>query len=331
MTHQPDQTRGGGEIDWPLVTINILAFNRRDIVRTTLSKVTTELDYPPDRLEIILVDNGSSDGTGRMVADEFPGVRVVRIDKNCGVPGWNKGFEAGRGDYFLVLDDDCYLVGDSLRRAVVNARAHGADLVSFLVGSPFDEGFFFNQAYNTGVLSFWGCSALISRRAVEKLRGFDENIFVWTHELEFTIRLLGQGFSHLYLPEVVSFHMKPLSWRNTFDVYFWKMNLRNLSYVAGKLFGAKDAALAFANLTARLLLMARRHPRVIAALPLMCAGLWSGLRRRSPVRGNVSRVYRENFNEFVSPVPFLRRPGGQEMFYKGRAQYYPEGKALLEL
>ncbi|MCA1567953.1 MAG: glycosyltransferase [Acidobacteria bacterium] len=322
---------GGGESIWPSVTINVLAFNRKDIVHTTLSMVTNKLDYPADRLEIILVDNGSTDGTREMVAAEFPCVKVVVIEKNRGVSGWNEGFEAGGGDYFLVLDDDCYLVGDSLKRAVESAEIHGADLVSFLVSSPYEENFFFNQTYNTGILSFWGCSALISREAIERLGGFDRNIFVGTHELEFTVRLLGQGMKHLFLPEVVSYHMKKLSWRHSFDVAFWIINLRNLSYIAGKLFQPGDAILAFLNLVCRLLLMARHHPRVSAALPRMCQGFWHGLRLRAPVRDNVSAVYRKNFNEFVNPLPFLRNPAKQENFYAGRPQYYPVEKAILEL
>ncbi len=103
---------------WPLVTVNILAYNRREEVRQTLQKITTELAYPRERLEVIVVDNASTDATRDMLAREFPSVRLIANPSNEGIAGWNRGFEAGRGDYFLVLDDDCYITGDSLQRAI---------------------------------------------------------------------------------------------------------------------------------------------------------------------------------------------------------------------
>src|SRR4051794_16334601 len=112
----------------PLVTVAILAYNRRDALAVTLDKVLGELDHPADRLEVIVVDNASDDGTAEMVRERFPSVTVIRNEENVGIGGWNRAFEAGRGDWFLVLDDDCYPPPDALRRGFVAAARHGADL-----------------------------------------------------------------------------------------------------------------------------------------------------------------------------------------------------------
>ena len=57
--------------DWPPVTVNVLAYNRRDDVRRTLRAIFCELDYPADRLEVIVVDNASKDETAEMVRSAF--------------------------------------------------------------------------------------------------------------------------------------------------------------------------------------------------------------------------------------------------------------------
>lgn len=89
----------------PLVSVNILSFNRKDELRTTLSKVY-EQDYK--NIEVIVVDNASIDGSSEMVKTEFPDVQLICLEKNIGIAGWNEGFKVAKGEYVLVLDDDAY-------------------------------------------------------------------------------------------------------------------------------------------------------------------------------------------------------------------------------
>src|SRR3954451_13295931 len=92
----------------PRVTLAILAYNRRDAVCDTLRKMLEDLDYPGE-LEPIVVDNASTDGTHELIAKEFPDVDVIRTERNLGASAWNRALAAGTGDWFLILDDDCYL------------------------------------------------------------------------------------------------------------------------------------------------------------------------------------------------------------------------------
>src|SRR3954467_7669703 len=119
----------------PSVTIAIVVYNRRDALREVLRRMLTESDYDPDRVDVVVVDNASADGSAAMVREEFPAVRVIERPENIGAPAWNDGFAVARGDYVLILDDDCYLPPDGLRRAVAAAEEHAADLVSFRVVS----------------------------------------------------------------------------------------------------------------------------------------------------------------------------------------------------
>src|SRR5215212_3365382 len=89
----------------PSVSIVFLAFNRREQLRESLRRMLVESGYPPDLLEVIVVDNNSDDGTAAMVREEHPEVRLIENEQNQGAAGWNAGFRIARGDYILILDD----------------------------------------------------------------------------------------------------------------------------------------------------------------------------------------------------------------------------------
>jgi GT2 family glycosyltransferase len=331
---------------WPLVTVNVLAYNRRDDLRVTLEAVTQRLDYPADRLEIIVVDNASTDGTEAMLREEFPAVQVVRKEANVGIPAWNEGFARGSGEYFLALDDDCYVEGDALKRAITEARAHDADLVSFRVASPFLEGYYFNDAYNAGLLTFWGCAALMSRRAIDRLDGFDPGIFIFAHELEFTARLLDAGLAHLYLPDVVAVHMSRPPFRG--DEGYPKA-MKSLAYVAAKSLRPFDLAIAWSSLLTEygVRLVRRRADR--AALVAFRDGARAGLKARRPLRREVSAAYRANLMEYRNPLRLVRGPVSRlrtrsdaeralrdrlalrDSFYVARRRFYPTQAGSIRL
>ena len=322
----------------PSVTVAILAYNRRDALAVNLRKVS-DIDYPRDRLQVIVVDNASEDGTAEMVRERFPDVELIVTEQNVGIGGWNRAFERGTGDWFLVLDDDCYLEGDGLRRAVEAATAEEADLVSFTVDSP-EPGEVFTEWYRTGLLLFWGCAALISRRAVERVGGFDENLFIWAHECEWTMRFLDAGFRHLHLADVRALHMKPLPVGRE---YAHTINVRNLSYMAAKLVRGRDLPVVFTRMLLRSLVLTLRYPSYWPAFPAAFTGFRKGLKVRRPVSAPVSRLYRRNFIEFSSHISLWPRiahvlvhrgePGTEffNVYWDARPHLYPRGSGTLRL
>jgi GT2 family glycosyltransferase len=334
----------------PLVTAVFLAFNRKEQLRESLRRMTLESGYPSDRLELIVVDNASSDGTAEMIRDEFPRVQVIETGLNLGAPGWNAGFRVARGDYVLILDDDAYLRTGGLARAVRAAREENAELVSFTVVSSYDETYRFNDEYRTGLLSYWGCAALVSRIALQRLDGYDPKIFIWANELEFTMRLLNEGFVHLFLPEVVAVHMKEPDDPTVFKPLNLRNNFRHWGYVAGKLMRPTDAVLTVTSLVLQTLIEAvARDRRMSMAFAPVIGGFAQGLRNRQPLRPVVSTTYRTNFRNFDWPWRYWRSAGErwrawrtgesaeaqrqcrQAPYFDDRPRFYPEGRASLKL
>jgi GT2 family glycosyltransferase len=335
--------------DWPTVTLVYLAYNRREELRESLRRMLFDSDYESERVDAIVVDNASTDGTAEMVRAEFPQVRLIVRDENCGVSGWNDGLAVAEGDYVLALDDDCYLTPDGLRHAVAAARERDADLVSFKVVSSYDNDHVFSEFYRTGLFSFWGCAVLMRRHVVEALGGYDPEIFIWANELEFVMRFFDQGFCHLHLPQVVAQHMKSVGDPDgPFQTHSYCVNARHFAYIAAKLFAPRDAAEAFVALLSRNLRDSLRlDPSTIRAVRFTLAGFVHGLRHRAPLRNReVSRFYRRNFESFASPW-WLSRPlpeliralpkelihgrqknvGRLDQFFTDRGRFYPVEKA----
>jgi GT2 family glycosyltransferase len=330
------------------VSIVFLAYNRRDELLVSLEKVLEHLDYPPDRLEVMVVDNASTDGTVEAVRARYPQVQVIRNPENVGASGWNVGMTTARGDWRMILDDDCYITGDVLQRAVRAAEDNRADLVSFRVVSGVDPAFSFNDQYATGLLTFWGCSAMFSRRAIESEPFYDPNMFIWANEMELTMRLLNRGYRHLHVPEIESVHMKAPDLG--YNERSARLNARHFAYIAAKLMQPRDAVLALWNVTLHLFFGAySEHTRGLIALRDIPRGLRDGLRSRSPVRPEVSRVYRRHTWHFASPFRQLRSPlerlrsrGHPERlkavrsvqvgrWFAKRSEYYPTSTAVLEI
>jgi GT2 family glycosyltransferase len=336
---QANETVDERDTAWPTVTVVLLVFNRRDELRTTLRKMLLELDYDQELIDVVVVDNASTDGSGDMVASEFP--------------------HAARGDWVVALDDDCYLPADGLKRALEAARQNDADLVSFAVRADDNPDYRFDQRYRTGLLSFWGCAVLMKREVLEALRGYDPEIFVWANELEFMLRFFDRGFRHLHLPEVVAVHMKATGrpWTDYIAMREYRLNTRHFAYIAAKLLKPRHAlGTLVALLTGNLRDAWRVDPVALKAIPGALMGFLNGLRHRDPIAsGEISEVYRRNFRSFASPwwlsrpLPeFLRSlprelmrnggrrsangsypPGRRELYFAQRDRYYPKTAQTL--
>ena len=72
-------------------------------MRVTLRDILQQ-DYAD--FDVIVVDNGSTDGTDAMLAAEFPGVTVVKLERNLGTKARRTGVEGSSGEYVILYDDD---------------------------------------------------------------------------------------------------------------------------------------------------------------------------------------------------------------------------------
>lgn len=183
--------------------------------------------------ELILVDNGSTDGSVALVEARFPEVRVVRLPENGG-PGAarNAGFRAAKTDLILFLDNDVSLAPgcpEALAKALAAdpdavvampavIYAHRRDTVQYAgAGSHFlglmtllsqDQPVDGTDATPRRVGSVVTCCFLVDRARLDDDEPFDEAFFYQMEDHDFGVRTRARGFEILAVPEARVFHGK---------------------------------------------------------------------------------------------------------------------------
>lgn len=105
------------------LSIIIVNWNAREMLKDCLATVMDRLDPTLD--EVIVIDNGSEDGSARMVAKEYPIVRLIANPDNRGFAAANnQGFAAARGRHLLLLNNDTLVHGDVLEQSVRYLDTH---------------------------------------------------------------------------------------------------------------------------------------------------------------------------------------------------------------
>lgn len=234
--------------DTPWVHAVILTFNHYADTKeclTSLRKIAYE------RLKIIVVDNGSSDGTPEHVRADFPEVKVIETGRNLGVPwGYNVGFShalrAG-AEYILMLNNDTVVdpamlehllkAGQSDPNAGIltpkvlyyddpevvwsaGGRYRKFPPAHVIVGQDQPSNLFDKPFHLEYALS---CGLLIHRRAFEKAGLFDPGYFFFYDDWDFSQRVRIHGLNILFVPEARMWHKVSKSTRATGkEVLFWK-------------------------------------------------------------------------------------------------------------
>lgn len=114
----------------PYVSVIIPTFNDQEHIVDAVTSVTTQTLH---NVEVIVADDGSTDGTEELIRVTFaddPRVRYVRLSENTGAAGAprNLGIELSRGDYVLFLDSDDVLERHACKSLFLRARDSGADV-----------------------------------------------------------------------------------------------------------------------------------------------------------------------------------------------------------
>ena len=102
----------------PFLSVLLPVYNGAATIGPALDSLVAQ-DYPADRYEVIVVNDGSTDDTARVVA-ERQNLRYVELPHNMGVsPALNAGLDAARGEILVIFNDDCLAAPDYLSQLVL--------------------------------------------------------------------------------------------------------------------------------------------------------------------------------------------------------------------
>lgn len=206
------QTRSCPATDRAAVAVVVATRNRRDSLLRTLD----HLARLPERPELIVVDNGSKDGTAAAVAASAPAVRVIALPDNRGAVARNVGVAATDAAYVAFADDDSWWTPGSLARATAVLDAHPAvgGVVARVELHPSGEVDRVSRKHAadllaTGaalpgprVVSFPAFAAMLRPDALQEVGGFSPLLHFGGEEQLLAIDLAMAGWELCYLDDV---------------------------------------------------------------------------------------------------------------------------------
>ncbi len=224
------------------VSVCIVNWNTRALLERCLQSIR---EYTHGvRIEVIVVDNASADGSAAMVAAQFPEVRLIASPDNLGFArGSNRAAQAARGECVLYLNPDTELASNALRgmwRALASNPQCGAigcrllntdGSIQLTCASSFptprnelmsllcvDRLFPRARWCSARELTYWdhtdsreveclsGACLMLRRSLDQQLHGFDERLFMYGEDLDLCCRIRARGLALHYLASEVVYH-----------------------------------------------------------------------------------------------------------------------------
>jgi len=211
----------------PDVSVIVVSWNGRRYLEACLRAVE---DQRGVRTEIILVDNGSTDGTIGLVRSMFPRVRIVRLEQNRGFAGGNNaGAREARGEFLAFLNNDTVPESNwlsALRRGI--DREAGFSLVTSRIVYLHDPGVIDSAGdglFRAGGAFKWhhgerretadapmevfgvcGAACLMPKAVFEELGGFDADFFASHEDVDLSYRARLHGYRCRYVPAALVHH-----------------------------------------------------------------------------------------------------------------------------
>lgn len=219
----------------PTVAVVILNWNGGDEILLCLQSV---IESSHQQVEIVIVDNGSADGSTEAILQRFPQVHLIRNSQNLGfAKGSNQGMEWALQHgipYVLLLNGDARLhpeaIGELLA-AVQEERDTVVGCPRMFLGSSTEEsprlwfaygtvklwaGLFQNPAFNQADGPPWatpqdmeyasGCCMLIPASILESVGMLDESFFAYCEDIDFSLRVRKAGYRLRYVPAARLWH-----------------------------------------------------------------------------------------------------------------------------
>lgn len=184
-----------------LVSVIIVNWNGKKWLKRCLDSLVSQTYQP---LEIILVDNASSDDSVAFVKSNYPNIKLVISDKNLGFAGGNNyALESASGELILFINNDTWVKSNFVEELVRQKEKHGYDIIApheafyegvtrnNIITSIDPLGHPINLSFSANQKSFYlsGVAILFARDLYDSTGGLDNSFFMYFEEIDWFWRL----------------------------------------------------------------------------------------------------------------------------------------------
>lgn len=283
------------------VSAIIPTWNRADLLQSILKNLAEQTRRPE---QIIVVDNGSADGTPRVIQDAAVDSIVFPENRGFAV-AVNEGIRQAKGDWLLIVNNDVVLDPEWLERLLNSAEQENASFAAGKLLRPDGPGmvdgswdlvsraaYAWRCGYGRPDGAVWSTrrriffapmtAALFHRSVFEQVGLLDERFESYYEDVDFGIRCMLAGIEGIYDPAAVALHKSKTTFgKNDYRVMY--LSARNQVFLLAKHYPAKTLRrFAWPILVGQILavIAAGRHGHFVTAL----RGKWQGLRRWREIR-----------------------------------------------
>lgn len=192
------------------ISVIILTLNRKGDLEEALNSLYDQdfTDY-----EVIVVDNGSDDGTTQMVNSKFPQIKYIKLDENIGAKALKVGAKKARGEIIVNLDNDSLLDRNALsniwNQFEKNEKlgALSAKVVDYYSGEIYDPWHWFSKAEHESnnllpITFINGNGASFRKSVLEEVNYFSDTVFFYGWEMDLSLRVICAGYEVMYCPGI---------------------------------------------------------------------------------------------------------------------------------
>lgn len=203
------------------VSVIIVTHNHRIYIEKCLDSI-------PNGIEVLIVDNVSTDGTPELIEKKYPHITLLKNDENLGYgKGVNSGVKISKKEYLIILNPDTFIQADSfenLFKPLINhvdiitvpkvllydgSKINTCGNIEHFTGLTFTRGLgedkdSYNDTEYLNGLS--GVCFAMRKDLYDKIGGFDESIFLYMEDTELSWRLNSLGLKIQYIPDSIIYH-----------------------------------------------------------------------------------------------------------------------------
>ncbi len=258
----------------PKVSLLVLSYNGKNITPIILESIT-KLDYPKNKIETIVIDNASTDGSVVLFATKYPWAKILTMEKNIAYAAFNLAVKECTGEYCFILNNDTEFDPQCLKEMVKCFEKHKHSLVvapavydydtrklmytekylsrTFYNGSNYGKLFTEEENLLHELENYTGGFLINTPFARSLPYVFDPDYFLYVEDVDFAYRLQMMGVKIHRAPRAKLYH-KPgstakeifnnakltfLVERNTAQTFIKNLELRSIILWGGYFIGVR--------------------------------------------------------------------------------------------
>jgi GT2 family glycosyltransferase len=209
------------------ISIVGLSYNGKDIVSEMIKSIY-DSSLSKEELEIIIIDNASTDGTPDIIRKNFPAVKVIARNKNIGSGAHNDALKIAKGEYLLFTDSDMKFEKDCLKNFYITANHLGENIIlcptlyeynnntklmpsySILSRSFYSDFVKTKNAHLKPQEVFMTGFPFIHRNTARKIGYiFDKDYFLYGEDFDLCLRIRLNGFKLYTCPSAIMYNLPP--------------------------------------------------------------------------------------------------------------------------